>query len=208
MLWIKKTIVAVLFTWGMAAAAAPTTVLVVGDSLSSEYGLARGTGWVAKLGQQLVKDQLTVQVINASISGETTSGGQARLGALLKLHRPQITLLELGGNDALRGLPLNGVKNNLQSMIRAAKAAGSKVLLIGIQVPPNYGRQYSLDFSAVFGALASEEKVALVPFLLKDVADAKEARRFFQADQIHPNEQAQEFLLKNVWLYLQPILKL
>lgn len=190
-----------------ANAAGRQVILVVGDSLSAEYGLERGKGWVSLLEQRLVTDKLPAAVINASISGDTTSGGRSRLPALLKQHKPTLVVLELGANDALRGLPLAMTRDNLQTMARAAKTAGAKVLVVGMQVPPNYGRQYSDDFSALFQSVAKAENAGLVPFLLKGVADAPNAEAMFQADRIHPREQAHPIMLANVWTGLKPLLR-
>jgi acyl-CoA thioesterase-1 len=190
-----------------AQAASPQVILVVGDSLSAEYGLERGKGWVALLDKQLARDKLAATVINASISGDTTSGGRSRLPALLKQHKPTLVVIELGGNDALRGLPLGMTRDNLLAMARAAKAAGAKVLVVGMQVPPNYGRQYGNDFAALFEAVAKAENTALVPFLLKGVADGPQAETLFQADRIHPREQAHPIMLANVWAGLKPMLR-
>lgn len=183
------------------------TVLVVGDSLSAEYGLARGTGWVALLEQRLAAQKMSVGVVNASVSGDTTSGGRSRLPELLARHRPTHVILELGGNDALRGLPLSMTQGNLSEMASAAKAAGAKVLLVGMRVPPNYGRKYVDDFAALYALVAKTEGAALVPFLLKGVADAPQSDALFQADRIHPNAQAQAILLDNVWASLKPMLR-
>jgi acyl-CoA thioesterase-1 len=174
-------------------------VLVVGDSLSAEYGIARGSGWVALMEQRLSNQAPKVRVINASISGDTSSGGRSRLPALLKLHQPTLVVIELGGNDALRGLPLKTTKENLRAMVKAAQAASAKVLLVGMQVPPNYGRQYTDDFAKVFRDVSVEESTALVPFLLRGVADAPNSERLFQSDRIHPKEAAHPIMLDNVW---------
>lgn len=190
-----------------AAAAARDTVLVVGDSLSAEYGLKRGTGWVPLLEKQLAADKKAAQVVNASISGDTTSGGRSRLPALLTRHKPAVVVIELGGNDALRGLPLDMTEANLLAMTQAAKKAGAKVLLLGMQVPPNYGGAYGATFSGLFSKIAKTEKVALVPFFLKGVADVDDAANNFQADRIHPNEQSQAKMLANVWPELKKLLK-
>lgn len=190
-----------------APAAAGQIVLIVGDSLSAEYGLKRGTGWVQLLEKQLAADKKNVRVVNASISGDTTSGGRSRLPALLALHKPTTVVIELGGNDALRGLPLDMTENNLAVMTRAAKKAGARVLLLGMQVPPNYGSAYSATFSGLFAKIAKAEKVALVPFFLKGVADVNDAVGNFQADRIHPNEQSQARMLANVWPELKKLLK-
>jgi acyl-CoA thioesterase-1 len=179
-------------------------LLVVGDSLSAEYGLPRGTGWVALLAQRLAERQRPAEVINASISGDTTAGGRARLPALLKQHRPTHVILELGGNDALRGLPLSSTEANLREMARACRAAGARVLVTGMQVPPNYGRRYAQDFAALFERVARDEGAALVPFLLAGVADGPDADALFQPDRIHPRAEAHPRILDNVWPVLEP----
>ena len=206
---LKGLSVVLALTLGMGAhAAAPKhTILVVGYSLSAEYGLRRGTGWVPLLEKQLSSDKKAVKVINASISGDTTSGGRSRLGALLTRHKPTIVVIELGGNDALRGLPLDMTEVNLTAMTQAAKKAGAKVLLLGMQVPPNYGAAYGATFSGLFGKVAKAEQVALMPFFLKGVADVPDISGQFQADRIHPNEQAQPKMLANVWPELKKLLK-
>lgn len=182
-------------------------MLVVGDSLSAEYGLRRGTGWVALLGSRLQKEQPGTQVINASISGDTTSGGRSRLPALLAQHKPTVVVIELGGNDALRGLPLSMTQENLQVMTAAAQAAGARVLLAGMQVPPNYGQDYAKQFAAVFASVAKEKNAALVPFLLKGVADGPNAASLFQADRIHPTEAAHPIILDNMWPTLRKLMR-
>lgn len=192
---------------GLWAAKAPRAILIVGDSLSAEYGLRRGTGWVALLERKLASEKLVAQVVNASISGDTTSGGQSRLGGLLKLHQPTHVVIELGGNDALRGLPLQMTQDNLDKMTRAAQQAGAKVLLVGMQVPPNYGADYARRFESLFATVARERKAALVPFLLKGVADVPDALRLFQPDRIHPREEAQPIMLANVWPELRKLLQ-
>lgn len=188
------------------AAPEPQRIVVLGDSLSAEYGLARGSGWVALLEQRLAQQKIAAQVVNASISGDTTSGGRSRLPALLKQHRPAVVVIELGGNDALRGLPLDMSRDNLRAMSRAAKAAGAKVLLVGMQMPPNYGAAYGREFAGLFGQVAREEKAALVPFLLKGVADREDAEAWFQSDRIHPLAKAHPLMLDNVWPALKPLL--
>jgi acyl-CoA thioesterase-1 len=182
-------------------------VLVLGDSLSAEYGLVRGTGWVPLLQQRLSQQAPGWQVFNASISGDTTSGGRSRLPALLKQHQPQVLVIELGGNDALRGLPLTSTRDNLQAMTRAAQAAGAKVLLLGMQVPPNYGTRYGQEFSQLFADVARSERAALLPFFLQGIADGPDALALFQPDHIHPKAQAQAMLLDNVWPQLKPLLR-
>ncbi|MDP1650067.1 MAG: arylesterase [Rubrivivax sp.] len=198
----------------LAALAAPVhaqgprrTLLVVGDSLSAEYGIARGSGWVALLEKRSADEKLPVPVVNASISGDTTSGGRSRLPALLKQHKPRVVVIALGGNDALRGLPLDMTQANLTEMARAAKAAGAKVLIVGIAVPPNYGRNYGEAFMQLFGTVARAEGTALVPFLLAGVADAPNADELFQPDRIHPTAQAHPKMLDNVWPVLRPLLR-
>ena len=182
-------------------------ILVVGDSLSAEYGLKRGTGWVALLEKKLQSEQPGFTVVNASISGDTTAGGRSRLSGLLKKHRPSHVVIELGGNDALRGLPLKLTRDNLNVMTQAAQSAGAKVLLVGMQVPPNYGASYTEQFASMFEKIASEQKLPLVPFLLSGFGDAPDATQWFQSDRIHPNAQAQPLMLGNVWPKLKPLLK-
>ncbi len=190
-----------------SAAAASETLLVVGDSLSAEYGLRRGTGWVPLLERQLATEKHNVKVVNASISGDTTSGGRSRLSGLLTQHKPAIVVIELGGNDALRGLPLDMTEKNLVAMTQAAKRAGARVLLVGMQVPPNYGAAYAANFSGLFPKVARSERVALVPSFLKGIGDTKDPLVNFQADRIHPNEQSQAKMLANVWPELKKLLK-
>jgi acyl-CoA thioesterase-1 len=190
-----------------AAPAREPVILVVGDSLSAEYGLRRGTGWVALLQRRLAQEKIAAKVVNASISGDTTSGGRSRFGALLAQHRPTHVIIELGGNDALRGLPLSGTEDNLSAMTEAAQKAGARVLLVGMQVPPNYGSDYGRRFAGLFEKVAQAHKAAYVPFLLKGVADAPDAMRLFQADRIHPREEAHPRMLDNVWPELKKILK-
>jgi acyl-CoA thioesterase-1 len=187
---------------------AQPVILVVGDSLSAEYGLPRGSGWVALLEQRLAREKIAARVVNASISGDTTSGGRSRLPALLAQHKPTHVILELGGNDALRGLPIAMTQDNLAVMTRAAKAAGTRVLIAGMQMPPNYGRQYSEQFAAMFATVAKNEGAALVPFFLKGVADIEDSvEKMFQPDRIHPNAAAQAVMLGNVWPVLAPLLR-
>jgi acyl-CoA thioesterase-1 len=180
---------------------ANTTILVMGDSLSAEYGLARGTGWVKLLEEQLQKQSSPWAIFNASISGETTSGGLTRLPALLEQKKPGIVLLELGANDALRGLSVSQTENNLRKMIQLSKKSGAKVLVFGIQIPPNYGQDYTNQFKAIFSKLAKQESVELLPFFMQGVVSQKD---LFQADNIHPNEKAQAILFKNVWGAMTP----
>lgn len=181
----------------------PQRLLVLGDSLSAEYGLARGTGWVALMQERLDKDKRGIAVVNASVSGDTTSGGRSRLDALLKLHQPRVVVIELGGNDALRGLPLAMTRDNLLAMTRAAQASGAKVVLVGMQVPPNYGADYNRQFQQAYSEVARQTKSTLVPFFLKDVADSPRAAEFFQTDRIHPTQAAHPTMLANVWPAIQ-----
>jgi acyl-CoA thioesterase-1 len=199
--WIAG--VAMLVSACAAAAAPAPVVLVVGDSLSAEYGLPRDSGWVKLLSDRLTHDGAKYSVVNASISGETTSGGRTRLPALLKQHRPAIVVIELGANDGLRGLPLAAMRGNLAAMVDTSLSSGARVLLVGTRVPPNYGRDYAERYFATFGELARQRKVALAPFLLDGFAERLE---YFQADRIHPNENAQPLMLANVWLHLKPLL--
>ncbi len=196
-----------LFALGLSSHAVGTAksqqILVVGDSLSAEYGIARGTGWVALLNKQLVKDKPQWQVVNASISGDTTAGGLARLSTLLQQHQPKVVVIELGGNDALRGFPLKTTENNLIQMVAACHKAKATVLLIGMQVPPNYGQEYAQEFSRMFVRISQQQRTQLVPFLLKGVADAADPTALFQPDRIHPKAQAHPIILSNVW----PVLK-
>jgi len=176
-------------------------ILVLGDSLSAEYGLPRGTGWVNLLEKQLEKDQNPWTVFNASISGETSSGGLTRLPALLSQKKPGIVLIELGANDALRGLPVTQTENNLRSMIQLSKKSGAHVLLFGIQIPSNYGQAYTTQFKMLYPQLAKAEQIELLPFFLEGVATKPE---LFQADRLHPNGSAQSILFKNVWGSMAP----
>ncbi|OZI22382.1 arylesterase [Bordetella genomosp. 7] len=187
-----------------APGSAARTLLVVGDSLSAEYGLARGTGWVALLAARMAEQYPNYRIVNASISGDTTSGGASRLPALLDRHQPAIVILELGANDALRGLSLQMTEQNLRNMARRSRDAGARVLMVGMQIPPNYGRDYTQRFADLFPAVAKAEQAALVPFLMDGMATD---RAMFQADGIHPNEQAQPALLENVWAALRPMLE-
>ncbi|MBU6259608.1 MAG: arylesterase [Burkholderiales bacterium] len=182
-------------------------VLVLGDSLSAEYGLARGSGWVALMQARLAQRRPPVTVVNASISGETTAGGRSRLPALLARHRPEVVVLELGANDALRGLPLAATKANLDAMTAAAQAAGARVVLVGMMLPPNYGRRYGDDFKSLFAEVARARRAALVPFLLAGVADAPDADALFQDDRLHPLARAHPRLLANVWPVLAPLIR-
>ena len=188
---------------GGAHAAPERNILVFGDSLSAAYGIAQARGWVALLAERLKRERPDYSVVNASISGETTAGGRARLKAALERHRPAIVVLELGANDGLRGLPLAQMRDNLAAMIREAQAAGARVLVVGMKVPPNYGPDYAQSFEAAFAEVAKRHKAALVPFLLEDFAENPE---LFQGDRIHPTEAAQPLMLERVWKELRRLL--
>ena len=188
--------------WTPAALAG--TILVYGDSLSAAYGIAQDRGWVALLEARLKRERLNYNVANASISGETTSGGLSRMKGVLERVKPSITIIELGANDGLRGLPVIEMRRNLTEMIAAAKNASSHVLLVGVKMPPNYGEDYNRAFEAAFSGLAKEHKTGLVPFFFEGIADN---RAFFQSDNLHPTATAQPILLDNVWKVLKPMLK-
>jgi acyl-CoA thioesterase-1 len=177
-----------------SGAAAARTILVFGDSLSAAYGIPQSSGWVSLLGERLKQRRSDYTVVNASISGETTAGGAARIGKALA-SKPAIVVVELGGNDGLRGLAVTEMKRNLTAIVQASKREGARVLLVGMQLPPNYGVPYVNQFRAAFGEVAKEERVALVPFLLEGL----DAREQFQADNVHPTAAAQPILLENVW---------
>ncbi len=185
------------------AAMAKPNIVVLGDSLSAEYGLPRDTGWVALLRQHLASERIDYNVANASISGDTTSGGLTRLPLVMQRIKPSIVVVELGANDALRGVPLTTTESNLRAIVAQIRKGGAKPVLIGMYVPPNYGPDYTRDFHAIYERLAKELNVPLVPFLLAGLADKPE---LFQADQIHPTQQAQPLLLDNVWPTLKPLL--
>lgn len=202
--WCGFLAFSALSAFNAAAYSASKTVLVLGDSLSAEYGLTRGTGWVALLDQRIAQNKITANVINASISGETTSGGKVRLENLLKKYHPDILIIELGGNDALRGLALSASEKNFRDMISMANMGKTKVLLVGMRIPPNYGKDYTEQFFSIYARVAKETKAALVPFLMEGVADKPE---LFQADRIHLIAAAHPILLDNIWPQLQILLK-
>jgi len=185
------------------AHSASKSILVLGDSLSAEYGLVRGQGWVSLMEKKLADSNPNSTVINASISGETTSGGKTRLPALVNKLKPDIVIIELGGNDALRGLALSASEENFRTMITAAKKANADVLLVGMKVPPNYGKEYTQNFFSLYSKLAKEQKIRLVPFLLEGIAERDD---LFQADRIHPIASAHPLILNNVWPQLAPLL--
>jgi acyl-CoA thioesterase I len=200
---VRPAVAASSTTATATTAATQPSVLVLGDSLSAEYGLARNTGWVELLSHRISEAGIKYSVVNASISGETTSGGLTRLPQLLDRYHPSVVVIELGANDGLRGLPITAMASNLQQMIDACRHARSQPMLVGMRLPPNYGRTYVDRFAAVFDQLARDNRVALVPFLLDGVADQRE---MFQADQLHPIAAAEPQLLDNVWPHLRPLL--
>jgi acyl-CoA thioesterase-1 len=187
----------------LAAAASPSVILILGDSISAGYGLPADSGWPALLQRRLASEHYPYTVINASISGDTTAGGRARLDTLLAQHRPTVTVIELGGNDGLRGGSIDAMRQNLDAMAAAAQKQGSRVLLIGMRMPPNYGPAYVQRFEASFADIAKARKTALVPFLFDGFADNE---TMFQPDRIHPVQAAQPKLLDNVWRELKPLL--
>ncbi|MFO7276916.1 MAG: arylesterase [Pseudomonadota bacterium] len=187
----------------VAAATSERVILVLGDSLSAAYGIRPEQGWVALLEKRLQSEGYGYRVVNASVSGETSTGGVQRLPRALELHKPEIVILELGANDGLRGLPLATTRANLEKSVELARAAGAKVLLVGLEMPPNYGPKYTAQFREMFRELAKSHSLPLVPFLLENVALDPE---LMQSDGLHPNAKAQPILLDNVWPLLKPLL--
>ena len=200
--WFTALVAALLCSVVFAQAAAPV-ILIVGDSFSAGYGLRPGAGWATLLQQRLDAAQYPHRVVNASISGDTSAGGRARLAALLAQHRPAVTIIELGGNDGLRGGSLEALRGNLDAMAAMAQKAGSQVLLVGMRLPPNYGPAYVQRFDATFADVAKARKIALVPFMFDGFADNN---ALFQPDRVHPTAAAQPKLLDNVWRELRPLL--
>ncbi len=186
------------------AALAASKILVLGDSLSAAYGIAEKRGWVALLSERLAKERPDYSVANASISGETTSGGLARIGRALSQHKPAVVIIALGANDGLRGLPVAEMKKNLGAIAKAAQGAGARVVITGMRMPPNYGPDYASAFDAAFADVAKAHRATLAPFLLDGMADKPE---LFQPDRLHPTEAAQPILLDNIWKALRPLLK-
>ena len=187
-----------------SAYSAPKTVLVVGDSLSAEYGIARGAGWVALLERKLKAEKIPATIVNASISGETTIGGRTRMPALLDRHKPDIVVIELGANDGLRGLPVASAEGNLRAMVDMAQKKKAKVMLIGMRMPPNYGRAYTESFFNMFKKISTETRSPLVPFMLEGVADKP---ALFQQDRLHPTAAAHPIILNNVWPTFSSLIK-
>lgn len=197
--WLSGALALMLWAQGAVAG----TLLVVGDSISAAFGLDSRQGWVALLEKRLSEEGFEHSVVNASISGDTSAGGAARLSALLAEHKPELVIIELGGNDGLRGQPPAQLQQNLASMIDKSQSAGADVLLLGMRLPPNYGARYTTSFAQVFADLAEQKKVPLVPFFLEGVGGVP---GMMQADGIHPTESAQTVLLENVWPTLKPLL--
>ena len=185
------------------AVASPSTILVFGDSLSAAYGIRPEQGWVALLTQRLQAQGYGYQIVNASVSGETTGGGLERLPRALQLHAPGIVILELGGNDGLRGLPVSAARDNLAAMVQLAQAARARVLLVGIRIPPNYGPRYTEEFARIFPEVANQYHLPLVPFLLQKVALNP---ALMQPDGVHPDAQGEPPVLDTLWPYLKPLL--
>lgn len=188
---------------GRSAADSSPTLMVYGDSLSAAYGIEESQGWVELLSSKLESEGYPYQVVNGSVSGETTTGGLSRLPAMLESYRPDLVILELGGNDGLRGLPLNAIRQNLETMVQLAKDAGAEVLLAGIQIPPNYGPRYTEPFYQQFSDIADEMDLALIPFLIDGIPQQPE---LMQNDGIHPKAEAQFMIVDNVWPVLEPFL--
>lgn len=193
-----------MLTASASAYSAPKTVLVVGDSLSAEYGLSKGSGWVALMEQRLKQEKIDARVVNASISGETTTGGRTRLPALLAQHKPDVVVIELGANDGLRGQPVAAAESNLRFMVEQSQKNKARVLLVGMRMPPNYGRAYTESFFGMYKKLATQTKAPLVPFMLEGVA---EKPTLFQADRLHPSAEAHPIILANIWPTLAPLVK-
>jgi acyl-CoA thioesterase I len=193
----------VLFSGTACVAHAAATILVFGDSISAGYGLPRDTGWVDLLRARLAREHADYTVVNASVTGETTVGGKARLAGAMKQHQARIVILELGGNDGLRGARIETIRANLATMIEECRRQGGRVLLVGMRVPPNYGADYEKKFNGMFDEMAKKERVPLVPFLFEGFAAE---RGMFQPDGIHPTEAAQAKMLDNVWPQLRPLL--
>jgi len=194
----------VLLAASASAYSAPKTVLVVGDSLSAEYGLARGTGWVALLDQKLKAQKIDASIVNASISGDTTSGGKARLPALLTQYKPDVVVIELGANDGLRGLPVAAAEANLRSMVALAQQNHARVMLVGMRMPPNYGRAYTDKFFGMYKDVSLALKAPLVPFMLEGVPQEASS---FQADRLHPLASAHPTILANIWPTFSALIK-
>ena len=201
---LRRVLLALALSCTCLAADAARTVLVFGDSLSAAYGIAPEKGWVNLLGERVKGSGLDWHIVNASVSGETTAGGLRRLPEDLKRHRPDLVVIALGANDALRGQPVAGIRSNIEKMVRLARESRAEPVLAGIMIPPNYGIDYAEQFRALYGDVAKKLKVPLVPFLLDGIADKPE---LFQADQLHPTRAAQPTILDNVWKVVEPLLR-
>ena len=202
-MWLRFLLLLVLIA--VAPAHAARTILVFGDSLSAGYGLPSGTGWVSLLEQRLKRDRLDYAVVNGSISGETTLGGRNRIVSALAEHRPSVVVVQLGGNDGLRGNSIEETRRNLIAIVQASRVSGAKVLLVGIRIPPNYGQVYTRRFEALFAEVARQQNASLVPFMLQGFADKRE---WFQSDGIHPAVEAQPRILDNIYRRLRALLTL
>ena len=207
-LLVKVSIISLSFmgfvAWSIPALAATPKILIYGDSLSAAYGIPQQQGWAVLLQKKLTQEKLTYEVINASISGETTDSGLTRLASTIRQVKPAIIILELGANDGLRGLPIKNMRNNLSAMILLCKKSNIKVLLLGMKIPPNYGLQYTKEFSQTYMQLGKQHKVALLPFMLENVALKPD---LIQTDGLHPNGLGQPIILENIWPELQKLLK-
>jgi acyl-CoA thioesterase-1 len=200
-MWLRFLLLLVLIA--VAPAHAARTILVFGDSLSAGYGLPTGSGWVSLLEQRLKRDRLDYTVVNASISGETTLGGRTRIAAALAEHQPAVVIVQLGGNDGLRGNSIEDTRRNLIAIVEASRKAGAKVLLVGMRIPPNYGAVYTRRFEALYAEVARQQNASLVPFMLQGFADKRE---WFQSDGIHPAVEAQPRILDNIYRRLRALL--
>jgi len=200
-MWLRFLLLLVLTA--VAPAHAARTILVFGDSLSAGYGLPQGSGWVSLLEQRLTRDRLDYTVVNASMSGETTLGGRNRIVAALAEHQPALVIVQLGGNDGLRGNSIEQTRRNLIAIVEASRKAGAKVLLVGMRIPPNYGQVYRRRFEALFAEVARQQNASLVPFMLQGFADKRE---WFQSDGIHPAVEAQPRILDNIYRRLRALL--
>jgi acyl-CoA thioesterase I len=199
-----RLLLSIALSWMISTAGHGATLLVFGDSLSAAYGIGAREGWVTLLEERLQQKRFDYSVVNASISGETTSGGAARIGEALERTRPAVVIVVLGGNDGLRGLSAAQMKDNLSRIIEAAKSRGTRVLLVGVRVPPNYGSRYVREFKEAFTELGEHHRVPLVPHVLEGIG---EHRKLMQPDSIHPTAAAQPQILENIWPALEPLLK-
>lgn len=200
-MWLRFLLLLILIA--VAPAHAARTILVFGDSLSAGYGLPTGSGWVSLLDQRLKRDRLDYAVVNASISGETTLGGRNRIAAALAEHQPAVVIVQLGGNDGLRGNSIEETRRNLIAIVETSRKAGAKVLLVGMRIPPNYGAVYTRRFEALYAEVARQQNASLVPFMLQGFADKRE---WFQSDGIHPAVEAQPRILDNIYRRLRALL--